>query len=307
MSTPVVSVVIIFLNADAFLEAAIQSVHDQSFAEWELILVDDGSRDASASIARKWTEREPHRIRLLQHPGGANCGMSASRNLGLQHATGQFVAYLDADDVWERSALRERVDEMRRYPQAAMIFGPALYWWSWSASSQHRDRQQPLEPIVDQLHQPPALVRQFVVHSELTPSVGTVLYRRDCLVALGGSDAAFRSMYEDQVLAVKFALHHPIFVSRSVICRYRQHAESACAVSYADGSHTRERLRFLAWVEQYMTSCGIRDAALSRVLRQQTRKAAAGGTPAQGWRGVAAKTLPAGVVDAVRRRLYGDA
>jgi glycosyltransferase involved in cell wall biosynthesis len=188
MSSPVVSVVVIFLNAESFLNQALQSVAGQTFRDWELILVDDGSTDASASIAQGWCEAEPHRIRLLRHPDGANCGMSASRNLGLRHASGEFVAYLDADDVWEPQALQQRVDEMRRHPSVPMIFGPSLYWSSWSAPTQ-ADRQQQLGLAVGTVHEPPALACHFLLHSEATPQLGTALFRRVQLV-----DATRRSV-----------------------------------------------------------------------------------------------------------------
>src|SRR5206468_2884667 len=82
-AAPTVSVVVIFLNAERFLDEAIQSVMGQTYPHWELLLVDDGSTDGSSAIARGYTERQPNRVRYLEHPGHRNAGMSASRNLGL--------------------------------------------------------------------------------------------------------------------------------------------------------------------------------------------------------------------------------
>ena len=79
-SRPRVSVVTIFLDAARFLEEAIESVLAQTFDDWELILVDDGSSDDSTQIARGYADRWPRRIRYLEHPNHANLGMSASRN-----------------------------------------------------------------------------------------------------------------------------------------------------------------------------------------------------------------------------------
>ena len=100
MSRPRVSVVTIFLDEELFLGEAIESVRAQTFSDWELILVDDGSRDRSADIARSFAEAEPERIRYLQHLGATNRGMSASRNIGLKESRGDLVAFLDGDDVW---------------------------------------------------------------------------------------------------------------------------------------------------------------------------------------------------------------
>src|SRR4051812_33913704 len=98
MTTPPrVSVVMIFLDAEEFIREAIQSVADQTVDSWELLLVDDGSTDGSTEMALRYLAEDPARIRLLHHPGGVNRGMSASRNLGLREARGEFVTFLDAD------------------------------------------------------------------------------------------------------------------------------------------------------------------------------------------------------------------
>ena len=85
-SSPEVSVTIIFLDEERFLAEAVESVLAQSYTNWELLLVDDGSTDRSTEIARGYALANPDRIRYLEHPGHANRGMSASRNLGVRSA-----------------------------------------------------------------------------------------------------------------------------------------------------------------------------------------------------------------------------
>src|SRR5438876_10917096 len=96
---PLVSVVIIFWNAERFLREAIESVFAQAYVNWELLLVDDGSTDGSTAIARSGVEQDPQRVRYVEHPGHDNRGMSASRNLGIGNAQGAVVAFLDAEHV----------------------------------------------------------------------------------------------------------------------------------------------------------------------------------------------------------------
>src|SRR5438874_2256824 len=81
---PLVSVVLIFFNAVKFLDEAIQSVYAQDYQHWELLIVDDGSTDASSQIARRYAESYPEKIRYLEHAQHENRGMSASRNLGIR-------------------------------------------------------------------------------------------------------------------------------------------------------------------------------------------------------------------------------
>ena len=83
---PLVSVIVIFLNAADFLQEAIDSVLAQSYKDWELLLVDDRSNDGSSEIAKTFASRNPLRIHYLEHEAHRNLGMSATRNLGLRHA-----------------------------------------------------------------------------------------------------------------------------------------------------------------------------------------------------------------------------
>ena len=104
-----VSVITIFLNAEKFIHEAIESV----FAQW---LVDDGSTDASAEIARRFANQQSRKVRYLEHVGHKNRGMSASRNLGIRNANGRYSAFLDADDVWLPEKLERQVPIFESQP-----------------------------------------------------------------------------------------------------------------------------------------------------------------------------------------------
>ena len=80
MSSPRVSVVMIFLNEERFITEALHSVRSQTYTDWELLLIDDGSTDTSTAIARDEAARYPGTVRYFDHPGHANRGMSASRS-----------------------------------------------------------------------------------------------------------------------------------------------------------------------------------------------------------------------------------
>ena len=129
---PLISVVIIFLNAERFIAEAIESVFGQTYKDWELLLVDDGSSDVSSAIARRYTEQHPEKVYYFEHAGHENRGMSASRNLGIRHARGQYIALLDADDVWLPKKLEYQVEILSRYPEAGMVVGPIQWWYSWT-------------------------------------------------------------------------------------------------------------------------------------------------------------------------------
>ena len=93
VSKPLVSVITIFFNAQKFIEEAIQSVLAQTYPSWELLLVDDGSTDASTEIARGFAEQHLDKVRFLEHDSHKNRGMSASRNLGIRNAVGRIYRF----------------------------------------------------------------------------------------------------------------------------------------------------------------------------------------------------------------------
>lgn len=93
-------------NAATYLPDAMQSVLDQSYDNWELVVVDDASTDSSLQIAREFAEKDP-RIRVF--PQSENGGVTAARNKALQMAGGDYMAFLDADDLWDPEKLLKQV------------------------------------------------------------------------------------------------------------------------------------------------------------------------------------------------------
>ena len=133
-SNPLVSAVLIFYNTEKFIEEAIASVFSQTYVYWELLLVDDGSSDPSTEIASRYAKRFPEKVRYLEHPGHQNRGMSAARNLGIRHAHGQYIALLDADDVWLPEKLQYQTAILNLYQEAAMVVAPIQWWYSWTGN-----------------------------------------------------------------------------------------------------------------------------------------------------------------------------
>jgi glycosyltransferase involved in cell wall biosynthesis len=251
-----VSVVVIFRDAAPFIDEAIQSVMAQTYTDWELLLVDDGSADGSTVQALNWANRYPERMRYLEHTGHANRGMSASRNLGVRHAHGELIALLDADDVWFPSALREQVELVEAWPDAAMVYGPIQWWYSWSGRAEDRARDvvERLGVPADALVRPPKLLRRFVRNHAAVPS--GALIRRTAVERVGGFEEGFRAEYEDQAFCAKICLEFSVFASGSCWYRYRQHADSCVSVSLKTGRARQTRIAFLEWLAAYLRSQG---------------------------------------------------
>jgi glycosyltransferase involved in cell wall biosynthesis len=252
-AAPCVSVVIIVHNGAAFLAEAIESVLAQTFFDYELLIVDDGSTDASRDIALAYRDRSPEML-VLQHPGGANRGMSASRNLGLATARGEYVAFLDADDVWLPAKLAEQLAVFRAHPEVGLVYGRARIWRSWNSAG--KDFVYDLGVAPDQVHAPPALFHQMLRNVCQTPTTSGSMMLAAAMRRVGGFEDAFRSMFEDQVFFAKLLLRAPAYVSGATWFNYRQHAQSASAISAAGGGDDRARLAYLAWLSDYLCSEG---------------------------------------------------
>ena len=260
---PQVSCVMIFLEGARFIDEAIASVVSQAgFDDWELILVDDGSTDPSTAMAKAWAASDPARIRYIEHDGHENRGMSASRNLGTAVARGRYMAFLDCDDVWLPSALAHRTRVATAFPEADLVVGGTWRWHSWTGEDVDllADRRMML---------PNARPYTMLPRSELfsaiyaipggshVPAMCSLLVRRDALLSLGGLEAEFRGLYEDQVLYVKAGLQLTAVIDPRPLALYRQHPGSACEVSIAEGVWRREgpnpaTTRFFTWMQSYV-------------------------------------------------------
>ncbi len=112
MEAPLVSIIIPIYNSEKFLEAALTSVQNQTYSNWELILIDDASTDSSAQVAREFY-LEDQRITYERLP--ENQGTAVCRNRGIAMAKGDFIAFLDSDDFWLPDKLELQVDFMQRH------------------------------------------------------------------------------------------------------------------------------------------------------------------------------------------------
>jgi glycosyltransferase involved in cell wall biosynthesis len=262
-----VSVIVIFHNEERFLPEAVASVQAQTFRDWELLLVDDGSTDGSPSLARAVARACPDRIRYFSHPDHENRGMSATRNLGLRHARGAFIAFLDADDVWYPDKLERQVALLDANPLAELVIGRKEYWYSWSGRSEdaERDFRQPLDIPLDRLIEPPRVLIAFLRNQWASPS--DLLLRRSAVDAVGGYENEFRGMFEDQAFCAKLCANYPVFVSSGSWYRYRQHLKSCVATSEAQGSKDQARRRFLEWLIVYVDAKQIANRDLRSALR----------------------------------------
>ncbi len=300
MSSSSVSVVVIFLDGEVFLEEAIRSVQLQTHSSWELLLVDDGSRDASSEIARRAAETDPKRVRYLQHPDGRNHGTSASRNLGAAHADGTYLLFLDCDDLLLPQNLARHVRVLDSDPNLGAVFSPTLFWlWDPSLAAVDRDSLQSVGGFGNRRIAPPELLLAMLRDESLHPANCGSMFRRPTFEACGRFDEGFAGLYEDTALLTKLLLHHPSYMIGDCLSAYRAHRNSQCHVARGAGEYEADgpsssRLKYLTWAKQYCQALAHIDRRvlpaieqeLSRYRdpRRQTPGQRAAAWPRRGWR-----------------------
>lgn len=267
---PRVSVICIFFQAERYFREAIDSVLSQDFGDFELLLVDDGSTDSGSAIAKDYEARDP-RVRYLDHPEHENRGMSATRNLGLGEARGELVAFIDSDDRWHPSKLREQVSLIDTLPKVDSVGGSVNYWASHCGG---KDEVVPTAHVHDRPIPPgEATLALYPLGKANAPSMSDLLFRRDSILKVGGFEEAFRGGYEDQAFLAKFYLDSTLYFTTNLWSDYRLHSDSCMAELNRAGSYRSTRHAFLEWFEGYVARSPHRDderieRALKRALRR---------------------------------------
>ena len=253
MTTPAISVILPIYNGERFIDETIASIVAQTFADWELIVVNDGSTDNGPSLIEEWVDRHPDRIRLAAHPDGANHGLSATRNRGIELSSADLVAFIDADDVWPPEKLAQQLALFGDHPEIGMVAAAAQYWYSWAGGE---------DTVVEAGHRrnaviPPgeASVYVYPLGEAQAPCPSSLMVRRAVLEDVGGFEAHFtgdRQLYEDQAFLSKVYLAHPVYFDSRCQLQYRQHPDSIMASTIRDGKYEAVRKYFLDWFASYL-------------------------------------------------------
>lgn len=210
-TTPTVSVVIPAYNAARTIDAALESVFAQTYHDFEVIVIDDGSTDDTAERAAAWGDA----VTFLRQP---NAGPGAARNHGIRRARGRLLAFLDADDVWLPAKLEQQIAYFERFPETGLLDTCAVV------------SRAPLPALLEQADDtsaepaPPAHEYCTLFHCDRYVRTLTVMAPRDIVVAVGGFDERRELYVEDWDLWLRIAARHPV-----------GHLETTLAVHRPDG------------------------------------------------------------------------
>ena len=248
MANPCVSVVIPVFNAAAYVKETIDSALKQTYQHIEIVVVDDGSSDGSLALLRSY---EP-RIKVLSQ---ANGGVSVARNRGVRESSGDILAFLDADDLWDPAKIERQISVLTRYPGALAVYcdhriidaegnitGPS------GALAQPRTSGQLLRNL---------LLGNFII----SPSL--MILRRTAFQQVGGFDESMR-VTGDYDLWMRIAATGPILYMLDTLVSYRRHGRNMFTGESLE-LHL-DTLRSLAKIRPYVERS--KNASLREVLHQ---------------------------------------
>jgi hypothetical protein len=208
MNEPCVSVVMVVCNVDRFLAESVESILDQTFRDFELIIVDYGSTDASKGIVGNYAEKDP-RVRLHQIP---HCGLGEARNAACSLAQGRYIALMDADDIALPQRLELEVAFMEKHPRVGLL-GASVQWINASGRGLYIS-QYPKEDC--------ELRKLLTVQCSFWQP--TVLLRKEAFVLAGGYRGAFAPA-EDYDLWLRITEHFHCSNLEDVVLKYRLHPQ----------------------------------------------------------------------------------
>lgn len=207
MNTPQVSIIVPCYNYGHFLGQTLENVRAQEYTDWECIIVDDGSTDNTAEIARRITDADPRFCYIHQN----NKGLSAARNTGIRQSRGQFIQLLDSDDLIHAAKLTRQISLLNAHPHTDILYGKALFFKTAEPNKYYSSRKQPIflrQPNLQISGQGKMIVRKLLVDNIMP--VSSALIRRSMVDKVGGFDETYKS-YEDWHYWIRCALQNANF------------------------------------------------------------------------------------------------
>lgn len=211
MSNPNVSVIIPTYNRSKYIKESLDSVLAQTYKDFEIIVVDDGSKDNTRGIVESYIKRFPGKIKYIYQE---NRGVAAARNKALENAAGRYIALLDSDDIWFPEILSCQVNKFEQDPGIALVYS------SYDVFDDIRVREKDLLKNYYKNYYSGNVLRELLLWCFIWSS--TVMIKREIFDDVGSFDENIQ-IGEDYDFLLRVARKYKVGCIRRVLARYRQH------------------------------------------------------------------------------------
>lgn len=250
---PLVSIIMPAFNAELYIAASVQSVIDQSYQNWELLIIDDGSTDQTAEKVNGFVKTNNKLNYILQ----SNGGQGKARNRGILEAKGDYIAFLDADDLWVNNKLEVQVAELEKNKHIDLLFSAAS---AFCGSAQNFLKY--LNHNNNEVYSGIEAFKTFIKGNKVP--ILTVLVKKEVLQAVGNFDES-RPLQnvEDSHLWLKLLLaNYKLKSSQEVLAFYRVH----------EGQSTNNKLKNTLKEINLLNAFKGKEAALDKALHTEIER-----------------------------------
>ena len=181
-NVPKVSILTASYNYSEYIKETIESVIKQSFQDWEMIIVDDGSKDNSVEVIKSYCQKDA-RIKLFQHKNGQNKGLAKTLQLGIKNAQSEWIAFLEADDTIVSDYLSEKFYIIEKYPNVDFIFNDVnMFGDSEIINKLEKCHFSKVYPIIKNIEYPNNMLKVFQnFEDNAIPTFSVVMLRKKLL------------------------------------------------------------------------------------------------------------------------------
>lgn len=248
-----VTVIIPTYNRAGTIAESIQSVLDQTYTNLEVVIVDDGSMDETEAIINKLADERTKYVRLDKNSGVAN-----ARNVGVNLAKTDWIAFQDSDDIWHKDKLEKQMTYAKEYPEYALIYSKYKLFYQNGVESVMP--AYPLEVMEGNMFK--ALLERNVIDAP------TILVKKEEFLSVGGFDIDFHAL-EDWDFVIRFAKQYKIGYVEEVLIDSRV---TSGGVSSGIANYYEARCRMLRLYKDDMLQEGVFNSVVTNILEKAQRR-----------------------------------
>lgn len=221
-----VSIIMASYNYANFITESIDSIIRQTYKDWELIIVDDGSSDNSLEVINQYVQKHTN-IKLFTHNNNKNKGLKETIKLGLENCSGKYIAFLESDDYWQDNYLSNKIDVFTQNPEVKLVFNNVNYFGDDKLITKFKKNYKIRYKEIDEKNlnylRPEDISHYFMVHNMIATFSVTMIEKtalEECNFE-SPSDSSF-----DWWIYTQIAFKYPIYYLNEKLTYWRKHTES---------------------------------------------------------------------------------